>query len=211
MYKAVIFDMDDTLIKTRVAKYRAHKHAAKYFYDLAITDEDLNQHWGKPFEVMVGDLYKNVEPTEQIIEKYYSISGQFPISAYPGAREIVSTLGERLPIGLLTAANQKLMLAALRDAKIDVGVFQYVQTSEYTDFHKPDPRVFEPAIQYLGIKQIKKEEIMYVGDSLDDYVAATKAGLGFVGIHDHTNKKEIFDRAGVDSIGEFGELLEKLF
>jgi beta-phosphoglucomutase-like phosphatase (HAD superfamily) len=42
MFKAVLFDMDDTLIQTKVAKYGAHKHTAKHFYNRVLEDSDID-------------------------------------------------------------------------------------------------------------------------------------------------------------------------
>jgi beta-phosphoglucomutase-like phosphatase (HAD superfamily) len=47
-YKAVLFDFDDTLVESRRMKWDHHKFAAKYFYNLDLTDDDIKEHWGKP-------------------------------------------------------------------------------------------------------------------------------------------------------------------
>ena len=48
--------------------------------------------------------------------------------------------------------------------------------------HKHDPRVFEPALSWLKERSIQPEEVLYVGDSLNDAAAALGAGFSFLGV-----------------------------
>jgi len=73
MLKAIIFDLDDTLLKTRETKFAALKFAGKHFYNIAINDETLNLHWGKPFLEFMGIVFGNVDSPENISKNYKSI------------------------------------------------------------------------------------------------------------------------------------------
>lgn len=44
--KAVIFDLDDTLLKTAVIKWKHHKAVADKFYGIELTDKTLGEHCG---------------------------------------------------------------------------------------------------------------------------------------------------------------------
>jgi len=210
MYRAIIFDMDDTLIQTKVAKFAAHKHAAKHFYDLDITDTDIALHWGKPFPTMVAGIYGDVDPLETILDKYYSISANFPIHPYDGAEELIGKLALTYPLGLLTAANHRLMVSAMDDAEISTTYFTYIQTSDDTSYHKPDPQVFLPALAHFGRQGINHHDILYVGDSIEDLRAARGAGIDFVGIAGHTTDQSVFAGAHAKFVINLSSLLDFL-
>lgn len=206
MFRAVIFDMDDTLIKTREAKFEAHKHTGKKFYNLDFTDEYLSSHWGKPFKRMLVDTYQNVDTYENLLSNYRSVSVKHPISPYDGAVELVAKLTKSHSLGLLTAANEELTVAALAESGIDATHFHYLQTSDDTVHHKPDPRVFSPILEYFGQLGIDRTEILYVGDKLDDMQASRGAGIEFLAVADHTTPAIEFVQAGAKYITEFSKL-----
>ena len=200
--------MDDTLIETKKAKYKAHKHAAKKFYNYDLKDAELNALWGKPFPLLVEGLYGQFVPVEKAIENYYLIGHEFPIDAYQGALELLTTLSHTHLLGLVTAANGPLMISALGDAEIPISLFEYVQSSDDTPAHKPDPEVFAPSLEYFGRKGIKSEEILYVGDAISDLQAAHGAGIGFVGIAGHTTPKHKFEEVGGHYVESFPQLID---
>lgn len=49
MIKAIIFDLDDTLLMTRHVAYRALLTTAKKYYKLSINDNDIDKLYGIPF------------------------------------------------------------------------------------------------------------------------------------------------------------------
>lgn len=207
MYKAVVFDMDDTLVHTRKIKYLAHKHTAKQFYNLTLTDADLDRHWGKAFDQLMLELYGPVDPLEKIIANYYSISQNYPLAPRPHARKVVRHFADHFLTGLLTATNTPLMISALAEAGLDQKLFSYIQTSDNTTFHKPNPKVFDPAIKFFAEHSVKPAEIVYVGDVLNDFYAARDAGLHFIGIATNTIPQSAFREAGAEAVDSLLDLL----
>ncbi|GCE30103.1 hypothetical protein KDA_55870 [Dictyobacter alpinus] len=67
-YKAVLFDLDDTLLKTATIKWAHHKAVAKQFYNIDLTDEVLAKHWGMPFEPMIAILYQRADTPENMLK-----------------------------------------------------------------------------------------------------------------------------------------------
>lgn len=206
MIKAIIFDLDDTLIQTSKAKYKALQHAAKKFYDLDLTDDDIRSHWGKPFEQFIKDLFKEVEDTQKIIENYYSVRNNFPTPAYEESKESLIYLRKKYMIGMVTAASRHMALEDLRIAGLSELMFDHIQTSEDSSFHKPDPKVFEPIKIKFAEKSILANELLYIGDSIADYEAAHGAGLSFVGIANRTTASERFDEVRSKWINNLEEL-----
>lgn len=206
MIKAIIFDLDDTLIQTSKAKFGAIKHAGKTFYNLEISDQEIKSHLGKPFEQFMKDLFKGIDETEQIISNYYSIRSDFPTPSYPGTHETLLNLKNKFLLGIVTAATRHMAIEDLGIAKLDHLIFDYIQTSEETTHHKPDPKVFLPIVTKFQERGISKNELLYVGDSLSDYYAASGAEIKFVGIADRTTESGEFLKNKIKVIYKIEEL-----
>ena len=83
----------------------------------------------------------------------------------------------------------------------------YTQTADDTTYHKPDPRVFEPATAWLAGKNIQPNEVLYVGDGLHDMKAALGAGFSFLGVQTGLVSAADFKAAGAKSIPGIADLL----
>lgn len=209
-YKAVLFDYDDTLVKTRESKWQAIKETARRFYNLTIQDEDIAIFWGKPFEQMLTGSMKNIDEFERLKEKYFLVTNEFPMEAHEGAANIVNKLLSNYYVGIVTASSQPLVLADLRQLNFPVNNLYAIQTAEDTAFHKPDPRVFDPILSKLKDISIQGQEIVYIGDGVRDYQAARDAGISFIGICHGTTSKEEFEELGATAFDSFAEVAELL-
>lgn len=209
MIKAILFDFDDTLTRTKDTRWAAYIETGKKFYNMEITGEELEKYWGTPFEELLHKIFKDKEPIEEVRRKYLSVAKNHPLVVYPGAQECIIKLAEKFLIGIVTSSPKDLMIWDLEDLKFPMDKIFDLQTEEDTQVHKPDPRVFEPVFKKLSDKGINKSEIVYVGDLMRDYNAAIGAGIGFVGItHGMQLKKDYFEKAGATYVDNFEELIE---
>jgi HAD superfamily hydrolase (TIGR01549 family) len=200
MIKAVIFDFDDTLVESRLVKWAHHKHVAKKFYNIDLTDEDIRKHWGKPLNTLIKILYRDADTVEKMYDALISVREDFRKKTFPGAVKVVETLfGKGMRLGVLSATNKKFLVEDLKDAKFPVAQM-LIQGADETDFHKPDPKVFVPMLKKLKDEGISNDEVLYIGDSMDDFLAATGAGIGFIAITTGLYSKEDFQKAGADKI-----------
>ncbi|OGV96652.1 hypothetical protein A2W24_01670 [Microgenomates group bacterium RBG_16_45_19] len=180
--KAILFDYDDTLVKSRESVWQAHKQTAKTYYDFELTDEMIGRHWGKPYPEMLVGVYRNLEPYDQIHQKYMAVRVNFPMKAHDESVGVLNQLLDNYTVGIVTAANRQLIELDLQRLNFPVERMALIQTADDTTVHKPDPKVFDQALKKLAKKRIKPTEVLYVGDDLSDYQAASGAGLQFVGI-----------------------------
>ena len=95
----------------------------------------------------------------------------------------------------------------LRDAR-SKEIIDYTQTADDTLFHKPDPRVFEPAIKWLSQHKIKLNQVLYIGDGLQDMKAALGAGFSFLGVETGLITAKEFRQQKAKSITNLAKLLE---
>ncbi len=205
--RAVLFDYDDTLVKTRQCKFAAVVALAERHYGVELPVARIEEHWGIPYRQLFTRLFEGVDSdTERVIQRYEALNEEFPVVAYEDAVETIEAfLSAGILVGVVTSAGE-----IVRRQMMAVGIplerLALLQTASDTEYHKPDPRVFSPALAHLFERGLTQEAIIYVGDSLSDYRAAHGAGLHFIGIHGRTTEANEFDRVGVKSIATLREL-----
>ena len=206
--KAILFDHDDTLVGTREAKFAHHKYVAKKFYGKSLTDEEFLRHWGKPLTELVSLLYET-DDIDDALAKNYSTRDDFPKILFT---ETISTLAylhsQKKLLGVITATTRNSFEHDLESLGIPAGLLDYIQTAEDTKFHKPNPKVFEPAIKWLSKKRIKPNEVLYVADGLHDMEAALGAGFNFIGVETGLITKIQFLEKGTTSLTNISKLLD---
>ena len=203
-YKAVLFDIDDTLLKTREPKWQQHKWVAKHYYNIELTDEVLRQNWGRPFDELTEVLYQGNGTPGERRANFLKHELEFPKDYEPFALDTIHRLhAAGLTMGLMTAMFKKGAKIDFKNLNFPVRYFATFQGSEATKYHKPDSRVFNPTLENLRLAGIS-DGIAYVGEAVSDYEAATKAGLDFLAITQGFANETDFGAAGVEHI--FGNL-----
>jgi putative hydrolase of the HAD superfamily len=189
LIKAVVFDLDNTLMDFMKMKRRSIEEAIPAMIDagLSITKEEANK--------VIDEIYneKGIE-YQQVFDLFlqrvnnkidYKILSA-GIVAYRRAREaslipyphVYSTLNKLLKLGILMGilSDAPVKEAWLRLAYLNFHhIFDAVVTFEDTGKRKPDPAPFLAILQKL---QIKSEEALMVGDWAErDIVGASNVGM----------------------------------
>ncbi len=212
MIKAVIFDFDDTLVETRAIKFEHHKAVAKKFYNIDLTEETFLKHYGQPFNTIIKAFYQDADTLENMIQANVSTREQFLKKLYPGSLDTVNTILDRgIKVGVLSATNTNFILDDFERFSFPINRFSMIQGPDETPVHKPDPAVFLPLLEKLGKEGIKKEETVYVGDSLLDLQAAHGAGIDFIAVTTGLYSEEDFKKNGAKIVvGEISEILKHI-
>ncbi|HSX28411.1 MAG TPA: HAD family hydrolase [Candidatus Saccharimonadales bacterium] len=209
--RAVLFDHDDTLVQTIDIKWEEQRYIAKTYYHKDLTDTELREHWGKPFPEMIGLLYETSD-IEQAIRYNKAVHESFPKRLHNDAIAVLAYLAEQhLKLGLVTSASRYILESDLARLKVPENIFKYTQTADETDYHKPNPLVFEPALMWLASYNIAPRNVIYIGDSLDDLTAARGAGFQFIGVTTGITTKTEFNHRGALAINCLGELVALLY
>lgn len=181
--KAVIFDLDDTLLQTARVKWAHHRHTALHSYGIELTDEIILEHWGKPLSIMVGELYNHSDTPEAMLAANRETEHMFRKLVFDDAVHTVETLLDTgFLVGVITSTTTEFARTDLERHLFPVERMFTVQGEDLTDTHKPDPAVFDPALELLDKVNIDRSDVVYVGDALIDHVAASTAGLQFIGV-----------------------------
>lgn len=181
--RAVLFDLDDTLLVTRRAKWEQSKFVARESFGFELTDAELEAAWGKPFETMIAEQYRFSAPVEELIAANDAQEANFPKTAVPGAPETVAALADAgYVLGVVTSTRTAKAREQLTRLGFPMPDFALVNGPEASRFHKPDGRVFVPVLEALSVYGITPAEVLYVGDSAADRAAALAAGLQFLAV-----------------------------
>lgn len=73
-----------------------------------------------------------------------------------------------------------------------------IVTGDDTEYHKPDPRVFDSIFTELANMNIYENHSIYVGDSLSDYESAKNRGVEFYAVTTGFTSSEQFLMAGLN-------------
>ena len=173
--KAILWDLDDTLLDTLPERMRALAYA--YEVCLGSRTDPLalwRSHRGGTIESL-GERLLGPDArrfTDTYREHYYS--GTRPARAFAGVAEVLDELTARgIPMAVVTSKIAWVAVDELSRAGIlhNLGA---VVGSDDTDHHKPDPQPVYAALDRLLIDDV--EDVAFVGDSPADIFAARNAG-----------------------------------
>lgn len=200
-HSAVLFDLDDTLLRAIETYWDHHKAVCREVYGFELTDDELREHWGKPYKTFLPAIYRDSDTNENMLAAERSIAHRFPVSLFDDALSTLALLMDAgIHVGILTSADRAIVMQDFEHLDLPAERFALIQTSEDTDVHKPDPAVFHPAIARLSELGVAKNEVLYVGDNLTDFYAARDAGIDFLGVTTGLVAEHEFRNAGATNV-----------
>ncbi|MDE6074808.1 MAG: HAD family hydrolase, partial [Clostridia bacterium] len=184
MYKAVIFDLDGTLLDSLNDILAVLNETLKYFGLPQITREQAQSYIGNGARELVHLAIgsDNVDRLNEILAYYkaeYAVSDNKLASLYEGEEEVLYALKERgVKIAILT---NKPHAAAMRANGIFFEKFGFDLILGQTDgiALKPAPDAVYKILKEL---RVKKEECLFVGDGEADVETAKNAGMDCVSV-----------------------------
>jgi len=209
MHKAIIFDYDDTLVATIATKFAQHQEAARRFYDFELSDQQIKKHWGIPMDQLLLSLYPGRDTIDELYKKYLSLENEFPMQPIDNAIETIKKLIKKdFKLFIITASSHELISKQFEYIGITRNYFVNIQCHEDSEFHKPDPRVFDPTFKLLANFDIEKSDTISVGDSLKDLQASKKAGIKFYAIPTGLTPKDTLIENGAEVLDDISQILE---
>ncbi len=196
MIKAIIWDMDGTLIESEGLHVRAEADTLLE-YGVDISTVDSNEFMGlklRHYFEEIGKKFGKKLPVDEIIKKhsqtlrgYYS--NKFP--EVPHASEVVRKLSKRYPTALATSAHRR--FADLCLVRMDIeDCFKFVIGGNEVERAKPDPEIYEIAARELGVEP---SEALVVEDSHHGIHAGKAAGATVIARQGPHNKGQDLSEA----------------
>ena len=200
--KAVIFDMDETLINRKEAfikmcEYLINRYAQEYPYEGTkeelikyMIEIDANGYGG--LENMIPKLSKIWKLPHSIEEFIEERNGVFAKLSVPFAEmfEVLDTLKGKYKLGMITNGYSSVQREKIKSVGIE-HYFEDIIVSGELEFAKPDPRIFQLSCEHL---EVKPEEAVFIGDYYpNDIAGAISANIMPIWINDNPDEHKEYD------------------
>lgn len=197
MIKAVLFDLDGTLLDTNELIYNSFDRTFKDKLGIILERNEIVSFFGIPlkdaFEYHLKKIDKfNKDTLEDLINYYRSNNEEMHDKmcfAFDGVKELLTQLKAKgIKIAIVTSKRGKI---AIRGMKI-AGILEFIDvivTPELTELHKP---YAEPALKACLELSIAPKEAIMVGDSNYDILCGKNAGCKTCAVeYSYINKEKL--------------------
>ncbi len=220
-FKAVLFDLDNTLLNFWEFKQKAGRAAAEAMVEKGLPDTKENIY--KRIFGVYDEYGVEYQKTFYTVVKHYGLeTGQAEriqqaaiiaylrekfrvLKPYPGVRKTLRKIKRVAKVGIVTDAPRNKAWMRLVLSGLD-SEFETVVTVDDTKVHKPHRAPFESALRRLDVGA---KNVLFVGDNNDrDMLGAKNLGMK-VCMAKYGEELPRTKHVELDyEIGEFGELLE---
>ena len=203
MIKAIIFDLDGTLVDS--VDYHAKawvKAFEKYGYDIPF--DKVRQEIGKDSTFLVEDLIgaeeaqKHKSELADYHDKYYQDNFLDKVKPFPQVKELFEAIKKDGIKTVLASSAKKEMVEHYKELLDIKDLVDGATSTDDVDKSKPEPEIFQSALKKLN--DIDVEEVIAIGDSPYDAIAASKIGLRTIAVLAGGFERETLTRAGFIAI-----------
>ena len=189
--KAIIFDMDGTMIDSMKSWYDTGEQVFKEFF----ADDDVDIHrdlenmsaWELAFRIF--DKKHDYDKKELFTKRWNGLMFDRyfrSVHLLPGCREFLKYLRlKNIRLCIATGTNTSLAIPALKSLNI-FDDFEFILTEDMVGLSKHHPAIFEQAIARL---KLDKSQCLVFEDSYHSAATAKKMGLSVVGVYDEASAK----------------------
>lgn len=212
MYKAVLFDMDGTVLDTLGDLTDAVNHSLEKFRFPLRGAEEVKSFLGKGPAHLVGCAAPAGTDEDTLgrlladYQAYYDSHCQIKTAPYPGIPELMAQLKAAGFTLAVISNKQEPAVKALAERYFD-GLLELAVGTGPEVKCKPDPAAVLSAMARLGLK---KEETVYVGDMDVDMNTAKNAGIDCIAVSWGFLGRERLEALGAERIADDSHQLLKM-
>lgn len=180
MYQAVLFDLDGTLINSNAAILSCFQRVLAELQLKNPGDEVISAEFGKPLEYFIEYLHIPTEKIDAFVDGVQSCVHNISAQYFSGVPELLQQLhAAHVPLAIITSKARKATLLNIKQLHLDK-YFAVILSAQDVEHPKPAPDPLLKAINLLGL--MPNHAIAYVGDTINDMLAAKAAGISAVGV-----------------------------
>lgn len=169
--KALIFDWDDTIVETFKGVLDLHHQFLRSKGSAENIENKLKLLWGNPLTKVLAELHPESK-LEELEKDYYNFVDQsdFVVKPFPYSIQTIKKIKESYPIlGVVSSSPRRgLSKTVSRYFPEAPEIFTFIYCADDSEFHKPDPRVFDKALATLKKSKIGVRDILFIGDGMSD-------------------------------------------
>lgn len=182
-YKAVIFDLDGTVIDSSKSIFRCAEKSMKEILNIELTEEQKYAFLGPTLKESFSKYTNDQEKIDLLIDTYRKYNKEDHknnmIKPFNNAKNIFKWI-KKNNLKLIIATSKKNSVAKEGLAINNLLFFvDFIVGSDDVKKHKPDPEVLQKA---LDIYNLKPSEAIYIGDNETDIFAAKAINMVSVGV-----------------------------
>ena len=204
--KAVLFDLDGTLLDSFHLHYAAYETMFGHFgiemsRELFLSTYSPN--WYRTYEAFGLDE----EHWEQANTLWLEAAAEHSPELFPGVRDVLLELGLMHTLGIVTSGSRSRVANDLD--RLGIGHhFSTVITAEDVAMPKPAPEALKLALRLLSLTP---DEAIYVGDAHADFEMSRAAGVRFIGVaSDFANLTDKHEEYRVHPITSLPDVIRSL-
>lgn len=174
MLRAVIWDLDGTLISTKRLYLEAYRRALSPYIGKVLTDDEiLAARSRSEIRYLKSQALDQFDACVREFQQYYAALHESHFGGvYPGVLDVLQEIRRRgLAMGIVTGKSRSSYQAGLATA--DLGQFDVLVMDDDVQEPKPHPQGILAALEAL---RVPGSEAIYIGDSVTDIEAAHQAG-----------------------------------
>lgn len=179
-YRAILFDLDGTLLNTNQLILASFMHTLEHHCPGKYTEQDVLAIMGEPLIDMMRRFDHG--QAEQMVETYqqHNIANHdHYVDIFPYVTEVIEELNQAgVRMAVVTNKRRPVVEMGLRLFDLDKWMDEVICVGDAPKA-KPDPDMLLLAMDRL---QVKPEETLMVGDSRYDLIAARNAGVASAGV-----------------------------
>ena len=192
--QGVIFDLDGTLIDSYQALFLAFRHTYENMGLAPLSAEEVRRVLGhgiaSTFQDLLGE--ERVPEAMKLFRRKYEEVMRPHTHLLPGAREVIETLhGRGIQLAIATNKLGYFARELFEYYGLDKLIAVIVGDGDVSQ-NKPDPEMLLLAIKKM---QLKKEEVIFVGDSPIDIQTGKNAGVRVFAVPTGGTQREELEKA----------------
>lgn len=183
--KAVFFDLDGMLVDSQLAALSATTHSLAQF-GIHVSIDKVRKRFGGGSKALLSYFMSEAlgaNKTQDLLSEAIRIKNTLQVQytgqvhLLPGVKSLLATIkSEGYLIGLVTMSSKSVAVAILKHHEIDQ-YFDAITTADDVTNPKPNPEILSLTMDRLGMK---KNQVIFAGDSSHDLEAASRIGIPFI-------------------------------